>query len=88
MKDYEWEKLEDKGIILEKMFFMDYSVEDDITLRVFQNREQINRMILTEGGLAEKEDEVVLERRYVEVHDIQLGDAVKIGGREFTVTGL
>lgn len=88
MKDYEWEKLEDKGITLEKMFFMDYSVEDDITLRVFQNREQINRMILKEGSLAEKEDEVVLERRYAEVHDIQLGDAVEIGGREFTVTGI
>lgn len=88
MKDYEWEKLEDKGITLEKMFFMDYSVEDDITLRVFQNREQINRMILKEGSLAEKEDEVVLERRYAEIHDIQLGDAVEIGGREFTVTGI
>lgn len=88
MKDYEWEKLEDKGITLEKMFFMDYSVEDDITLRVFQNREQINRMILKEGSLAEKEDEVVLERRYAEIHDIQLGDSVEIGGREFTVTGI
>lgn len=88
MKDYEWEKLEDKGITLEKMFFMDYSVEDDITLRVFQNREHINRMILKEGSLAEKEDEVVLERRYAEIHDIQLGDAVEIGGREFTVTGI
>lgn len=88
MKDYEWEKLEEKGITLEKMFFMDYSVEDDITLRVFQNREQINRMILKEGSLAEKEDEVVLERRYAELHDIQLGDAVEIGGREFTVTGI
>ncbi len=88
MKDYEWEKLEEKGITLEKMFFMDYSVEDDITLRVFQNREQINRMILKEGSLAEKEDEVVLERRYAEVHDIQLGDAVEIGGREFIVTGI
>lgn len=88
MKDYEWEKLEEKGITLEKMFFMDYSVEDDITLRVFQNREQINRMILKEGSLAEKEDEVVLERRYAELHDIQLGYAVEIGGREFTVTGI
>lgn len=88
MKDYEWEKLEEKSITLEKMFFMDYSVEDDITLRVFQNREQINRMILKEGSLAEKEDEVVLERRYAELHDIQLGDAVEIGGREFTVTGI
>lgn len=88
MKDYEWEKLEEKGITLEKMFFMDYSVEDDITLRVFQNREQINRMILKEGSLAEKEDEVVLERRYAELHDIQLGDAVEIGGREFIVTGI
>ena len=88
MKDYEWEKLEDKGITLEKMFFMDYSVDDDITLRVFQNREQINRMILKEGSLAEKEDEVVLERRYAEIHDIQLGDSVEIGGREFTVTGI
>lgn len=88
MSDEEWNKLEDKGITLEKMFFMDYLLEDDSTIRLFKNRENIDKLILKEGSMAKAEDEIVLERRYAEVHKIHSGDTITIGGRTFKVTGI
>ena len=88
MTDAEWRSLEAKGITLQKQFFLDYTVDTDKTLRLFQNRDQINRIMIAEGRLAEAEDEVVLERRYAEINGIQPGDGIEIGGRELTVTGI
>ncbi len=88
MKDEEWKKLEDKGITLEKMFFMDYTLEDNSTIRLFKNREHIDKMVLKEGDMAAAENEIVLERRYAEVHDIKPGDTIKFGDRTFKVTGI
>lgn len=88
MTDAEWRSLEARGITLQKQFFLDYTVDTDKTLRLFQNRDQINQIMIVEGRLAEAEDEVVLERRYAEINGIQPGEEIKIGGRELTVTGI
>jgi putative ABC transport system permease protein len=43
---------------------------------------------LAQGRFPDRESEVVLEKHYAKFHHAQLGDAVTIGGRSFTVTGL
>lgn len=88
MKESEFAELTEKGITLEKMFFMDYSYEDSKTLRVFANREQINTVALKEGTLPVAEDEIVIERRFAEVNEIIPGDKIDLGGRSFTVSGI
>lgn len=88
MKESEFAELTEKGITLEKMFFMDYSYEDSKTLRVFANREQINTVALKEGTLPVAEDEIVIERRFAEVNEIIPGDRIDLGGRPFMVSGI
>lgn len=88
MKESEEEDLRARGITLEKMFFLDYTVEESKTLRLFENREEINQITLKEGSLAAAEDEVVLERRYAEINGIQIGDKIEIGGHVFRVVGI
>lgn len=88
MKESEFAELTEKGITLEKMFFMDYSYEDSKTLRIFENREKINTVALKEGSLPVAEDEIVIERRFAEVNEIVPGDKIELGGRSFTVSGI
>ena len=88
MKESEEEALRARGITLEKMFFLDYTVEESKTLRLFENREEINQITLKEGSPAAAEDEVVLERRYAEINGIQIGDKIEIGGHVFRVVGI
>ncbi|MGN0153837.1 MAG: FtsX-like permease family protein [Lachnospiraceae bacterium] len=84
----EEESLREDGIVLEKMFYLDFQMKDKSVLRVFKNREEINRIDLDEGRLAEGENEVVLEKRYCSEHDLHIGDKVTIAGHSYEITGI
>ena len=88
MKDEEMEDLEADGVTLEPQFYMDYEIDEDHTIRIFANRDEVNRIDLVKGTLAEKENELVVERQFAEKNDISAGDVITFGGREFTVTGI
>lgn len=79
LTDSEINRITKKGVDLEKMFFLDYLMEDESVLRVFKNRKDINKITLKEGHIAETESEIVVERRYAEVHDINIGDTITLG---------
>ena len=88
LSDTDTKKLTDKGVKLEKMFFTDYETSDKKVLRAFKVRENINKVGLIEGTIPEKDDEAVIERRFAEENSIKPGSKVKLGGKEFTVTGI
>lgn len=88
MKKSEWNRLKDKGVTLEKMFYLDYTDKDEKVIRLFKNRENIDKITIKDGRLAENDTEAVIERRYAEVNHINVGDKIEIGGREFTVSGI
>lgn len=88
MKDEEMEDLEADGVTIEPQFYMDYEIDEDHTIRIFANRDEVNRIDLVKGTLAEKENEMVVERQFAEKNDISAGDVITFGGREFTVTGI
>lgn len=88
MKDEEMEDLEADGVTIEPQFYMDYEIDEDHTIRIFANRDEINKIDLVKGTLAEKGNELVVERQFAEKNDISAGDVITFGGREFTVTGI
>lgn len=88
MKDEEMEDLEADGVTIEPQFYMDYEIDEDHTLRIFANRDEINKINLVKGTLAKKGNELVVERQFAEKNDISAGDVITFGGREFTVTGI
>lgn len=88
MTEQQKQKITDAGVELEEHFYLDYMVEDGSTLRVFENREMIDLYAAVEGRSAEKDNEVALERRYCEEHDIHIGDTFIIGGKELEIVGI
>lgn len=87
LKEGEKKKIAEKKVGLEEMFFLDLTMKDQSTLRLFKQREQIDLLSLKEGRLAESASEVVLERRYAEVNNIHAGEKILLGGKAFTVVG-
>ena len=88
LTEAETEALEAKGITLEEQFYLDYELEDASTVRVFKDREQINRVELVNGRAVSADSEVVLERRYADEHKLQPGNKIIIGGTEFEIVGI
>ena len=54
----------------EEQFYIDVKLDNGDTLRVFQNRENINLIELDEGQLASTNNEIVIEKRYSEENNI------------------
>ena len=88
LTEREKEEILDKGVVLEEHFYLDFSLEDESTLRVFKNREKIDLYTAVEGRVAENDNEVALERRYCEEHDTKIGDTIVMGGRQLQVVGI
>lgn len=80
--------LEAMGVILEEQFYLDYQLTDDSTLRVFKNRELLNLVCVEQGRIAENSAELVVEKRYAEEHELQIGSKLTLGDREFEVVGI
>ncbi len=84
----EIKKLEQKGITLEKEFYLDYLLEDDSTLRIYKNRQNVNLIELDEGKLATQDHEIVLEKQYAKSHDLVTGSQIEIADECYRVTGI
>lgn len=76
-----------KGVTLEEQFYLDYQLSDESIVRVFKNRETINRVILENGNYPENDNEIILEKRYCAEHNISIGDTVTLGSDTFKVVG-
>lgn len=82
------QEISDMGITLEKLFSFDVDMEDGSVLRIFRNRENIDIVSVEQGVPAEKIGEICLEKRYCAENNIYVGDTIKIGGNDLTVTGI
>ena len=88
LTDNEIEKLEKDGNTIEPEFSTDILMNDGSTLRMMKNREKIDRIQLEEGKLADKNGELVIERRYSEEHDLHMNDVIEVAGMDFTICGI
>lgn len=87
LTDEEIRKLEEKGITVEAMFYLDFECEDKSILRMFKNREVINKVVLDEGRMPKTAEEAVIEKRYGEEHGLKTGDIIEIGDSKFKIVG-
>lgn len=87
LSDAEKQQIEEKGVTLEEAFYLDYKAEES-TLRVMQERQQIDLFVPTEGRTLENPGEVLLEQHYAQQHGYTLGSSIQIGSTAFTVVGL
>ena len=76
------------GIETEEKFSFDIEVSDTEVLRAMKNREKINILALDEGKKADSDDEVVIEKRYAETHDLSVDGTIEILGKNYKISGI
>lgn len=80
--------IESFGLTLYDNFYIEESLTNGSTLRIFQNREQVNLVCLMEGAMPKSIGEIAIDRMYADNNNIQLGDTLQSANRSWTVTGL
>ena len=76
------------GVETEEKFSFDINVSDTEVLRVMKNRERINILAVDEGAQAAADDEVLIEKRYAETHNLSVGETINILDKGYRISGI
>lgn len=83
------ETLEKENVKIYKNFYIEQETDKiDSTLRIFKNREKINKACVMEGKLPCNENEIAIDRMYAVNNKISVGDQLSIEGEKFNISGL
>ncbi|MCD8355012.1 MAG: ABC transporter permease [Clostridia bacterium] len=80
--------IESLGITLYDNFYVEKELTNGSTLRIFQNRDEVNRVCLMEGEMPKALGEIAIDRMYADNNGIQIGDTLADSKQSWTVTGL
>jgi putative ABC transport system permease protein len=82
------EQVNKLGVDLYTNFYTDQAVNKDTTLRVFEEREFIDKPRIVTGKLPQKDYEMVLDQIFAKKHGLKVGDIVSVGDLTFKISGL
>ena len=92
MNKAQWKSVEELGLYLYELFYREFALENGSTLRVFQNREQVDLVCLMEGELPQRPGEIAVDRMYADNNGLKVGDSVRTSSESeqtgWVITGL
>lgn len=64
------------------------SIRETATVRLYENRTDINQAAYAEGEAPATSDEIALDRVFCANHDLTVGDSVQLGDRTLVISGI
>ena len=91
------DRLEEENVTIYENFYKEETLkvhnneklreDDQSTIRFYINRDDIDKVDVMEGRLAEDINEIALDRMYSVNNNIKIGDIINVGTRALKVTG-
>ena len=88
LTEKELQQIREKGVEVEEEFYLDQYGSDGSQIRLFRNRENINLFYCDTGSIPRTNDEIAVEKRYAEVHELDIGDTLTVGEKRYTICGI
>lgn len=95
MDDSTISKIEEKGNVrICENFYRDEAADADLdgetegTMRIYQERTDMDLVCLMDGEMPVAKDEIAIDRMYADNNSLKVGDKLQIEGKELDVTGL
>ena len=76
------------GVSLYELYYVDEPLTNDNTLRIFAQRQAVNRADLMQGRFPESDGEIAIDRMYADNNGLQVGDTISGTEGSWTITGL
>ena len=77
MNKAQWKSVEGLGLYLYELFYREFAIDNGSTLRVFQNRDQVDLVCLMEGEFPAEPGEIAIDRMYADNNGISVGDTIR-----------
>ena len=73
--------IQDAGVKLYDNFYVEEELTNGSTLRIFKNREEINKVCLMEGEMPQKPGEIAVDRMYADNNELSVGRTIESQGK-------
>ena len=80
--------IESYGIRLYENYYVEKALDNGSTMRIFANRDAVNKVCLMEGKMPKKDDEIAIDRMYADNNHLKVGDQIGDGKSSWKITGL
>lgn len=88
LNDDEIKKYEnDFDILLEEQKTIDYKMENESVIRIFNECKRVNTYGVLSGKRLQNDNEMLISKHYAEKNSIKIGDNISINGCKITVVG-
>ncbi|MCX8128731.1 MAG: FtsX-like permease family protein [Clostridia bacterium] len=74
-------------IILEERKSIDYKYDTETTLRILMETEKLDRYVASKGSKIKHGKEILVDPKFAEAHNLNIGQYVKIDGVDFKLVG-
>lgn len=88
------ERIEKENVTIYENYYVEKNVTQkngenitESTLRIFKNRKDVNKVCIMKGELPVSSNEIAIDRMYADNNKINVGDNIKMSGKEYKVTG-
>lgn len=81
-------ELEKNGVKIYENFYVEKAFSNGTTLRIFKNREEVDKICLMKGKMPENAGEIAIDRMYADNNKLSVGDYLKSGKKKWKITGL
>lgn len=77
------------GVQVYDLYYTEEAMNNDSKMRIFPERNEVNRVCLMEGSLPSALDEIAIDRMYADNNGLSIGDTLENeAGRSYRITGL
>lgn len=80
------ETIEGYGVKLYENFYVEKALSNGSTLRIFKNREEVNKVCLMKGKMPKEIGEIAIDRMYADNNKLSVGDTLKSGKKAWKIT--
>ncbi|MBO4911512.1 MAG: ABC transporter permease [Butyrivibrio sp.] len=88
ISDSKKERIEKKGVSIFENFYVEKEFDNDTKLRLFANREEVDKVCVMEGRLPEELREIAIDRMYADNNELSVGDTLVSEGESYEIVGL
>ena len=88
LTDAQLAKAEKGGVSIYENYYVERDFSNDTTLRIFANRDEINKACVMDGRLPESKGEIAIDRMYADNNGLLVGDVLESDEESYSIVGL
>ncbi len=81
-------RIEENDVTIYENFYLEEETTLGTTMRIFKNREAVNRACLMSGEFPVAYDEIAIDRIHANKNKLEIGDTITVSGKELKISGL